>query len=247
MELKIFSVTKYQPKIRQKSISGRVSHSFLYIEEGEYVYHFKNEKIKGLSGDVIFLPKGSSYEYKIISETAKCYQVEFNLKANGQFADWESPTLLSEKNSEMASKYFPDLFTSFRKGSEGLFKSYSIVMHCLSLVNDNSEKPKSKIKPALDYIEQNYTLEFSATFLSSLCNMSASQLRRLFQTEIGMSPLKYRNSLRIKEASALLKSRELSVSEISDILNFDTPYAFSKAFKNEKGISPKAYQMKNKK
>lgn len=245
MELKIYSVTQYQPKVLQKSVNKRELHSFLYIEEGEYIYHFENKSLKVYSGDVLFLPKGSKYEYKIISSNTKCFQFEFNLKLNEQILSYQTPTLLSKKNSEKASKYFSKLLTSFRKGNEGFFKSCSIIMYCLSLVKDSGEKYKSKIKPAIDYIEQNYTLEFSASFLSSLCNISASQLRRLFQSEIGMSPLKYRNSLRMKEASALLKSRELSVSEISDILKFDTPYAFSKAFKNENGISPKAFQLKN--
>ena len=81
MEIKIFSVAEYQPKIRKKTIASRVSSTFLYIENGEYIYQFKNKQIKVCSGETLFLPRGSNYEYEVVSKNAHCFQVEFNIKS----------------------------------------------------------------------------------------------------------------------------------------------------------------------
>lgn len=243
MEIKIFIVAEYQPKIRKKTINSRPSFTFLYIEKGEYIYRFKNEKITVISGETLFLPRGSNYEYEVVSENAHCFQVEFNIKASGEEFNFDKPFIIGSDKKEDIEKHFSSLLANFRDGQKGFLKSYAIVLYFLTLVNSQIEEYKSKIKPAIEYIEQNYTLDFSVSHLAHVCKISESQLRRLFQSELGVSPLKYRNSLRIKEACALLKSGELNVTEVSEILKFDTPYAFSKAFKNELGCSPKSYQM----
>ncbi|MBQ4156121.1 MAG: helix-turn-helix transcriptional regulator [Clostridia bacterium] len=243
MEIKIFSVAEYQPKIRKKTITSRVSSTFLYIENGEYIYQFKNNEFKVCSGETLFLPRGSNYEYEVVSENAHCFQVEFNIKSLENEFEFNKPFVINAQNSEKIENLFSSLLTNFRNSQQGLIKCYAIVLDLLTLVDNQNEKVKSKIHPAIEYIEQNYTLDFSISHLARLCKISESQLRRLFQSELGVSPLKYRNSLRIKEACALLKSGELNVSEVSEILKFDTPYAFSKAFKNELGCSPKSFQM----
>ena len=247
MQLKIFSVMQYQPKIRKKTITNRPSCAFLYLAQGEYVYHSKECGFTLKKGDAVFYKKHSSYEYEFVAENNECWQIELELESeNDEFEIGNKPVILNEESSKEFAKYFPAIMTYFRSGKQGFFKTSAIAMYFLSLVNKESEGKKSKIKPAIDYIEQNYTLDFSAEFLAQLCKISESQLRRLFQAELGVSPLKFRNSLRIREACALLRRGEMSVSEVSEVLTFDTPYAFSKAFKNEKGISPKSYQMKNK-
>lgn len=56
--------------------------------------------------------------------------------------------------------------------------------------------------------------------------ISASQLCRLFRSELGMSPIEYRTSVRIKVAEGMLRG------------SYESIYAFSKAFRLATGMSP---------
>ncbi len=71
--------------------------------------------------------------------------------------------------------------------------------------------------------------------------MSQASLRRLFKETFGVSPITYKNNLRIKMACSLIKSGAYSVNEISEILGFEDIYAFSHAFKKATGVTPSKY------
>ena len=77
--------------------------------------------------------------------------------------------------------------------------------------------------------------------LVKLTNVGECQFRRSFKALKGMSPIKYRNMLRMTKAIDLLKTGEYSVVEASMIVGFDDPSYFSKLFKKQFGQSPSSY------
>jgi len=112
MEIKIFSVAEYQPKIRKKTITSRVSSTFLYIENGEYIYQFKNNEFKVCSGETLFLPRGSNYEYEVVSENAHCFQVEFNIKSFENEFEFNKPFVINAQNSEKIKNFSKRIFSN---------------------------------------------------------------------------------------------------------------------------------------
>lgn len=81
--------------------------------------------------------------------------------------------------------------------------------------------------------------------LSKICEhfaMSCSSLCHLFKNETGKSVIQYYDKLKMTEAKRLLKEDELSVTEISERLNFSCIHAFSRAFKTVFGVSPTEYK-----
>lgn len=66
-------------------------------------------------------------------------------------------------------------------------------------------------------------------------------LRKRFQKEVGVSPLKYMTQLRMKRASALLKDGLYSIAEIAERCGFSDALYFSRAFKKYFGCSPTVY------
>jgi len=93
----------------------------------------------------------------------------------------------------------------------------------------------------VDFLKTNFDKDVSVKELAMLCGLSESHFRRLFLKKMGMSPKKYKISILMKHASALLKSEDMNISEVAESLNFCSIYAFSRAFKKEMGISPKKY------
>ena len=67
----------------------------------------------------------------------------------------------------------------------------------------------------------------------------------LFKEELGMTPLAYQQTLRIKDAmSALISSRQ-NVTEIAEQTGYKDPLYFSRVFKKLVGLSPSEYRKQN--
>lgn len=78
-------------------------------------------------------------------------------------------------------------------------------------------------------------------------NISERTLRTLFIKNIGLSPKKYQIKLRMRQAVKLLQSPKISVKEVAYMLEYDTPFQFSRDFKNYYGMSPLNYCINNRK
>ena len=66
-------------------------------------------------------------------------------------------------------------------------------------------------------------------------------LRKLFKKEVGVSPLEYMTSLRMKSAETLLTSmwtNEYTISEIAQMCGFEDALYFSRVFKKYYGCAP---------
>ncbi len=68
-----------------------------------------------------------------------------------------------------------------------------------------------------------------------------TQLCKIFRESTGQSPMEYYMFLKMTEAKKLLREKNYSVSEISDMLGYSSIHIFSRAFKKAVGISPTAY------
>jgi len=77
----------------------------------------------------------------------------------------------------------------------------------------------------------------SAT-LERLCGVSATHLRRLFVTHLGMPPHRWLVHERLLKAQSLLADTGLSVSEIGARCGFADVFHFSREFKRQMGASP---------
>ena len=73
-------------------------------------------------------------------------------------------------------------------------------------------------------------------------NYNRSYLFRQFKTATGSTMMQYFIRLKIEKAKKLLRENELSVTQISETLAFDTPNYFSKTFKKITGYTPLQYK-----
>ena len=79
---------------------------------------------------------------------------------------------------------------------------------------------------------------------AALCGMSEGAFYGYFKRWTGLSPVEYRNSIRINAARSLLANTDLKISEISIRCGFDDPYYFSRIFKKVVGLPPKEYRIR---
>lgn len=72
--------------------------------------------------------------------------------------------------------------------------------------------------------------------------LSYERIRKIFATQMGVSPHTYRIRRRLDRACELLHEETLSISEIAEHLGYADPFTFSRQFKKERGASPSAYR-----
>ncbi len=80
--------------------------------------------------------------------------------------------------------------------------------------------------------------EFNARFFSRVVGMSRMQLHRKLQAYTGLSTTEFIRSQRLKQALHILKTSDLSVSEVAYTVGFNTPSYFIKCFKEIYGKTP---------
>jgi len=82
---------------------------------------------------------------------------------------------------------------------------------------------------------------FSVALFVEMMGVSKSLLHMKFKEILGKSASEFILSIRMKEASRLLKSKQYTISEISDLLGFNDASYFSKSFKKYFNHSPREH------
>lgn len=78
--------------------------------------------------------------------------------------------------------------------------------------------------------------------LARLCDVSTRHFFRLFKVSTGQTLAAYAADRRVARAKALLAQRYPPIKEIAWRCGFETPAAFSAAFRKQAGMTPKAFR-----
>ncbi len=96
----------------------------------------------------------------------------------------------------------------------------------------------------MHYIDTHiYSIE-SLSVLSTKFNYHYSYLSDVFRKTTGNTIANYYQTRRLDSAKLLINENRLKINKIAEMLNYSSPYAFSKAFRKKFGVSPKYYNKK---
>lgn len=103
------------------------------------------------------------------------------------------------------------------------------------------------IRNILQSVEENIqNSEFKIDDLAEAMSMSRTVFYRKVKSLMGVSPVDFVKTMRIKRAVQLLEQDEFTVSEVGYMSGFTTPQYFSRVFKEAMGCTPKEYKLKHK-
>lgn len=97
----------------------------------------------------------------------------------------------------------------------------------------------------LSIVEDNYKMERSIKFYADKLCLTPKYLSSVVFAASKRLAGEWINDYVMLEARALLRSNNLSIQQISDLLNFPNQSFFGKFFKRHAGISPKEYRKKS--
>lgn len=91
-----------------------------------------------------------------------------------------------------------------------------------------------------DHLQKNFLNITKVTDLEEIFHYKYNSLELLFKNIYGISISQYLTTLRMEKATQLL-SEGISVSRISEILQYSSIHSFSKSFRNHYGLPPSQY------
>jgi len=92
------------------------------------------------------------------------------------------------------------------------------------------------------YIDENYAEDISLSMLARRFSVDDSYLSRTFKQQTGCNLMLYLASARIAQAKRLLAQKDLSITDVAQLVGYDDYAYFSRVFKRMEGRSPRAYR-----
>ncbi len=127
---------------------------------------------------------------------------------------------------------------------KGMFSIQETLEHLAAALahkrRPGSETQRIALK-AMAYIHAYYNEPISRKDLAGHVGLSERHLTRCFHQEVGMTPITYLNRYRVKQARALLDAGDKGITEIAVEVGFSSSSYFSRVFREEAGVSPRAY------
>ena len=218
---------------------------FSLIEKGKCKYTWKDNEVTLGSGDLIYLPSGCRRLATVLEKPFSFYRISFvitDAEDGENIVFSETPEVFAREVGESYFEICKNLMQS-TLSEKNLFNSLSQLFNLFEKL-EKLESPviNKRISEIIDCIENHFTDSISVDELAERCYVSRTQMFRLFKAETGKTPVDYRNELRIKKACQLIQDGECSVSEIAEMLGFESIYYFSRVFKKYTGISPSKFK-----
>ena len=104
------------------------------------------------------------------------------------------------------------------------------------------ENALRQLRRARDRIDRDYAEPLDIPSLAALAGYAPEHFIRAFRATYGETPGRYRTRRRVERACELLRSVNLTVTEICHLVGFSSPGSFSARFSELVGRSPTAYR-----
>ncbi len=228
---------------------GRKDNGILFVWQGEATFFDnKGKSLAVTDSELAFLPKFKKYkmEYTAASTTFVVVNFELYDENNKDIALFDDITLLAKDD---LSQRIARTMTSFElcsssKTISAILRKKELMYRLLSMICSfdpcmrGANELHSQISHGVHLLEQTYLENLPIAEYAKASHVSVNTFRSLFQKQLGMSPLKYRNYLRIERAKELLAEGGFTVAETAYACGFENIGYFCKYYRQITGESP---------
>lgn len=111
-----------------------------------------------------------------------------------------------------------------------------------NLLTSSSAINNIKVKKLIDFINENYNNKIKIDDAAHKLGICRSEICKLFRYELHTTFTEYISRLRIEHAIELLNSSEANITQISELVGFNSSSYFTEIFKRFYNISPLEYK-----
>ncbi|WP_430475319.1 GlxA family transcriptional regulator [Thalassospira lucentensis] len=99
----------------------------------------------------------------------------------------------------------------------------------------------ARLSSLLEWLPANLASDLSLESLADRAGMTPRTFSRVFSRDLGMSPARYVERVRVEAARALLQDETLTISRVADLCGFRHPETLRRAFQRHLSVSPQEY------
>lgn len=230
--------------------SGRSDYLLFYIAKGREHFFLDNETIADAGSFIFFRPFEKQEHIYLENKTGEFYYVHFNAPPDFDLFGFKSSTIYDSKPSTTICDIFEEIISELQRKQPAYEKfCASKVFSLLSILERKTKKESSpqgryfdKISFIIQKMNMEYQIDYNLEDYARMCNMSKFHFLRVFKDITGVSPLEYRNSIRLNHVKEQLRDTNIPISEIAKNAGYTSSSYFSDTFKKKIGISPSQYR-----
>lgn len=253
-ELTISSPTVFsgvRPKGRTISASylgGRKRHGLVYIFCGSVdFFDCPAGVVRADGGTLVYIPKDYRYKMRYTEDGTTFVLVNFDLfDVDGEEVALSQhvSVIANDRSEKRLMGIMSEFELSAAAGSIGATLRRKELMYRLLrivLCGEPLCTGEKKYLPILSgelLLKQSYLENLPVSALAEASRVSISTFRALFTEKYGMSPIQYRNRLRIRRAADILREGYCTVAEAAYASGFDNIGYFCRYYKKIMGETP---------
>lgn len=230
------------------------------LKSGEMIFHKPNE-FHNLSGNNTVAPNIGILSFQCRSKAmkefeGKIYRLSAEEKAllSNLFAEGLSCYCLTNPNNPLLPNNMNAITPEPFGGSQMIKNLLEIFL--IRLCRNQDALPNAMrqnyvidgvdvaypVKEILDYLHSNIYGKVTISDIAQAVGKGESTVKQLFSQYRKNGIMKYYNSLKIKEAKKLIREGHFNMTQIADLLHFDSPQYFCKSFKDHTQMTPSEYK-----
>ena len=105
-----------------------------------------------------------------------------------------------------------------------------------------SEGMRSTVQRVREYIDAHYDEPISLSVLAARFHVDDGYLSRMFKQQTGCNLMLYLAQVRMTQAKKLLAQKDMSITDVAQMVGYDDYAYFSRVFKRMEGKSPRTYR-----
>lgn len=230
--------------------NGRCDYLLFYITKGKEHFRLQTESVGEEGSFIFYRPFEKQEHYYTEDKTGEFYYIHFNAPEDFDLLGFESFTIYPAKQSTEVCDLFEEIIRELQCKNPAYEEiCVSKFFNIVSLLKRKTEKETNqnsqysdKISFVIQTMNKEYQKNHTLDEYAKMCNMSRFHFLRIFKSITGMSPIEYRNKIRLDHAKELLSDGELSIIEIGTKVGYPCNAYFCDAFKNKMGMSPSQYR-----
>lgn len=228
---------------------GRNCHGLLYLQREEARF-WENGKLTAVvgEGELLYIPKGWQYKMQYTQKDSTYVLLNFDLYdgTGEELALFPGITVLcredpAHRTAEIMSRLEMD---SADQSVVAQLRRKELAYRLLGTVCSENmtllagHLGDSRILPGVLLLKQSYLENIPVERFARACSISISLFRELFKRQYGVSPVQYRNQLRIGRAQQLLRDGGCTVAEAAYASGFENIGYFCNYYKKVTGCRP---------
>ena len=229
---------------------GRDDWLLFYVAKGAEEFSLDRKEVAEEGSFLLYRP-GERQEHVCISEKrSEFYYVHFTLRDGALPIRLNTSRVYSAPPSARIRDLFEEMLSELTEKRPGyqtvavgqLLAVLGLLERSVSEQERHGKEQTDRIAAVLQRIGKEFGASDTLDDYAKECRMSKYHFLRVFKSVTGLSPIEYRNHVRIEHAKELLLDTSIPVNEIGARVGYASPSHFCDAFKHRVGISPRRYR-----